>query len=161
MVEQAGRNRGGWEIFAKVGLLTIDSYSQKKKIVHKYKLVQIPGKHYSCSLYVMQKTNFYWYCIFYTVFFILYFIFYHYHDKESFAEPCLFYWGYKPWGILHWRYNAFSIGTLSHWDINHAFSIGSMFIHWTQFKFLRTVFRIAYAICESNHLKVFLEICVH
>lgn len=46
MVEQPVET-GGWgagEIFAKVDLLAIDSYSQKKKIVNKCKPIQIPSK---------------------------------------------------------------------------------------------------------------------
>ena len=57
---QASRNRGGrgcWglhppQIFAKADLLLIDSDSEKKQIVTKCKLVQIP-------LHIMHKTNFY------------------------------------------------------------------------------------------------------
>ena len=46
---------------------------------------------------------------------------------ESFIKPCLFHWGYEPWGILHWCHNAFPLGLYSTGAINHVFSTGAIF----------------------------------
>ena len=37
-------------------------------------------------------------------------------------KPCLFPWGYKPWGVFHWHHNDFFIG--------------AKFKQYTEFKFL-------------------------
>ena len=99
-----------------------------------------------------QTSNFNSQCIFDVIFF---FIFYHdnaHFKKQYFIKPCLFHWGYKPWE--YWPIGdirSFPMGLYSIGVINHAFSIGSMFKHWTEFKFLGIVFHIALVwLCSTS-----------
>ena len=72
--------------------------------------------------------------------------FYHYDyrfKKKFFIKPCLLLWCYKSWEYI--PLGLYSVGV-----INLVFSVGDMFKHWTQLKFLSITLYYAYAIFGSN-----------
>ena len=90
-VKTGGGAGGGLQllqIFAKIDLLPFGNDSEKKKVSKKI-----------WTTSNSSKTNFDWHCIFFDILFYL--LPWRLPLRETiFHKPCLFHWGYKPWGYI-------------------------------------------------------------